>query len=129
MGGAESAITSLLCALKPVIAVLLLTVATPVPALSAEVGPDGARCAVTGKLAVDAYLLVLAEFANGRTDSATTKAGRVADLITLHDGLGCDTGRLTKAVECLTARILDRAPSAPNLIAKDCMKEAGMPMR
>ncbi len=113
--------------LRPATAALLLTVAAPIPGHSTENSPDGARCAVTGTLTVSAYLVFLAEFANGRTDSATTEGGRVSDMIALHNGLGCDAARLTIAIECLTARILDHTSSAPNLIAEACMEKAGMP--
>ncbi len=64
-------------------------------------------------LAVSACLVFLAEFANGRTDRATTEGGRVADLIALHNGLGCDAVRLTIAIECLTAIQAQNAKS-PN---------------
>lgn len=85
------------------------------------------RCAVVGKLAVSAYLTFFAELANGRQDKATDEAGRAADVIALYGALGCDGGRLNDAIECLTQRLLDRAPSAPNLIARDCSEKAGLP--
>ena len=101
---------------------LTLITASALPASATE-----DRCAVVGQIAVSAYLAFFAEFANGRQEKATVEAGRATDVIALFGQLGCDTARLNKAIECLTGRLLDRAPSAPNLIARDCIRDAGLP--
>lgn len=97
------------------------------PALAADVDANGARCALLGPLTLNAQITFIAEQVNGRQEKAITAAGRVGDLVDLHGDLGCDNGRLTEAVECLTRKLLDRASSAPNLIARDCMSDAGVP--
>ena len=99
-----------------------LSAAPVAPAMAAE-----DRCAVVSQLALSAYLTFFAELANGRRDKATDEAGRAADVIALHNRIGCDGRRLNSAIECLTQRLLDRAPSAPNLIAKECSRAAGLP--
>ena len=105
------------------IAISFALITTPhFPAMAAQ-----DRCAVVGKLAVDAYLTFFAELANGRQDKATVEAGRASDVITLYGQLGCDRAGLNRAIECLTSRLLNRAPSAPNLIARDCIEDAGLP--
>lgn len=98
-----------------------LAASTPSIAVAAD-----DRCALVGKLAVSAYLTFFAELSNGRQDKATNEAGRTSDVIALYNQLGCDGPRLNRAIECLTDRLLDRGPSAPNLIAKDCIRDAGL---
>lgn len=109
--------------MRTFIAICLALTLTPLaPAQASE-----DRCAVVGKLAVSAYLTFFAELANGQQEKATAEAGRTADVITLHTQLGCNGAQLNDAIECLTQRLLDRAPSAPNLIAEECGKKAGLP--
>ncbi len=109
-------------------ALLISLALSPIPsALASDLDADGDRCALLGPLTLNAQITFIAELLNGRQERAITAAGRVGDLIAVHGDLGCDNRRLTKAVECLTSNLLGRASSAPNLIAKDCMKAAGVP--
>ena len=91
--------------------------------------PGTARCALIGPLTISGYVAFLGDVAAGRREAAGAAAGRLADLVALHERLGCDGAALIGAVECLSARLLAGATAPPEELAEICMTEAGMPTR
>lgn len=107
-------------------AAALALCAGPAAATEDAASPAPAQCAVLAPVFLSSWLGLLDAIGRGARDEIAATAARTADLLALHDALGCAPAPLAEATDCLTARLAARATAPADNLATDCMRRAGL---
>ena len=111
-------------------AALLLLVAALLSSPPARAQETNNRCLLLGPLAISSFIATLEQVARSNRADGARQSANAANVIGLHQQLGCPQKALIDAIECLSSHVVKPTGKKPiSAIAQQCMKQAGMPTR